>query len=346
MRRAFYVSFARLTEIGSPASPPAGSAASRRRDGSETLPRQPPGRRRSDLLAALVPLLAVAALYRKVTRLWWTYDDANTLHTVIDRAPADYFYRADVWPQKLFTPLLMVWYEAMLALLGLAPAKWYVPHLFFFAASALALYCALRLYLEPLASCVGALLFVASVPVCSLITELSGIHYFQAVLFGALTVITYVKALRTNRFAWTIVSAAIYLVAMLAKEISIPLVAVLVLLPDRDLRARIRYAIPHALAVLIYFVWRYAVLGVLLGGYGWAVAPSERPALLTSLPKKVVLALAGVNVTLGVAFLCVTLIGVVLAMRNRRALALTLVAIAVAILPALPVSKEMQRRYA
>lgn len=281
-----------------------------------------------------------------MTRLWWTYDDANLLHTVIDNTPADYFHRGDVWPQKLFTPLMMVWFEAMLAFLGLAPSKWYVPHLVFFAASALALFFALRLYLEPLASCVGALLFVASVPVCSLITELSGIHYFQAVLFGALAVITYVKALRTNRLAWTVVSAAIYLLAMLAKEIAIPLVAVLVLLPDRELRARIRFAIPHAVAVLLYFAWRYAVLGVLLGGYGWAVAPEERPALVMSLPKKVVLALAGVNVTLGVVFLCMTAIGVVLAMRNRRAIALTVVAVTVAILPALPVSKEMQRRYA
>jgi len=301
-------------------------------------------KRSRDVLACILLVLAVALLYRKVTRLWWTYDDANMLHTALEHSTGEYFHSAAVWPQKLFTPLVMVWYEAMIALFGLAPATWYVPHLVFFALSAIAFYFALRLYIEPTPACVGALLYVAAVPVCSLITELSGIHYFQAVLLGSLTTIAYVHALRANRIAWSVVSALLYLVAMLAKEIAIPLIAVLLLLPDRDLRARIRFAIPHALAVAIYFAWRYAILGVLLGGYGWAV--EDRLALAVALPKKIVLALAGANVTLGIIALAVIAIGVALGMRSRRAVALIVVAIAVAILPALPVSKEMQRRYA
>ncbi|PYQ26276.1 MAG: hypothetical protein DMF56_25065 [Acidobacteria bacterium] len=292
------------------------------------------------LLSALCFLL-----YRKVVRLWWTYDDVYLVHIAIDHTLGDEFFNASVWPQKLFTPLVMAVYESDMALFGLEPARWFVVHLAVFALSAIAFYAALRLWLSPARSGVAALLYAASVPVVSLITEISGIHYFLGILFGSLATIAYVAALRRPRrppLHW--VSAALYFVAILAKETVIPLPFLFLALPERNLRSRARYAAPHVLSLLLYFVWRRAVIGTILGGYGWAIDRSEWLPLIASLPKKIVLACAGANVAIGVTLIVVMLIGIFFI--GKRGALLFVVALALSVGPILPVSKEMQRRYA
>jgi len=315
-----------------------------------------------DVLIAIGLAMLVFVLYRKVTRLWWTYDDAYLLHLAIDHSVVDEFFNASVWPQKLFTPLVLAVYESDLTLFGLEPARWFAVHLAVFVLSALALYAALRLWFGPSRAGVAALLYAASVPICSLITEISGIHYFLGILFGSLATIAYVFALRRRDAAgpaagdggvperrrlagWTsAVSALLYLLAMLAKETIIPLPFLFVALPERDPRARAHYAAPHALALLVYFAWRRAVIGTILGGYGWAVDRGEWPALIASLPKKIVLACAGANVSVGIALIAIMLIGI--AFIGKRGALLFVVALALAVGPIVPVSKEMQRRYA
>ena len=294
------------------------------------------------IVAGLV-LLALA-LHRKILRLWWNYDDFYLLHLAFDHSLADSFFSGSVWPQKLFTPMVMAVYEGNIAAFGLDTSRWFAIHLFFLVVATLAFYAALRTWLDELPSAAGAILFVASVPLVSLTTELSGIHYLFSVLFGSLTTIAYVRALRRDRFVLTLVSAFIYLVAMLAKETVAPLLLILVLLPERDARTRIRYAVPHAFALAIYLVWRRAVIGTFLGGYGWAVERGEWPMLIATLPQKIILACAGANVPLGVALIVLMTIGVVFAI--RRQWLLFLVALALAAGPILPVSTEMQRRYA
>lgn len=298
--------------------------------------------KRALLLCLLLSALCFL-LYRKVVRLWWTYDDAYLVHLAIDHTVADEFFNASVWPQKLFTPLVLTVYEADMQLFGLEPSRWFVVHLIALIVSTLAFFAALRLWFSEWQAGAGALLYAASVPIVSLITEISGIHYFMGILFGSLATIAYVLALR--RRSWlTVLSAFLYLLAMLAKETIIPLPFFLLALPERDFRTRLRFAAPHAVAIAIYFAWRRAVIGTILGGYGWAVDRDEWPALIASLPKKIILASAGANVAVGVALIVVMLLGI--AFIGKRGFVLFVLALALAVGPIVPVSKEMQRRYA
>lgn len=299
---------------------------------------------RHDAAIAAVLVLLVVVLYRKVVRLWWTYDDAYLIHIAVDSTLADAFFNASIWPQKLFTPMVMTAFEGDLAAFGLDPSRWFVVHLVFVALSAIAFYGALRLWFAPWSAGAGAVLYVACVPLCSLTTEISGIHYFMAMITGSLATIAFVLALRRNRYSLALLSALILLIGMLAKETVIPLPFLFLALPERDLRTRARFAIPHAFALLIYFLWRRAVIGTFLGGYGWAVERGDWPLLFAALPKKIILASAGVNVALGVALIAIMAIGVVFAIRRNAIL--FVVALALATGPILPVSKEMQRRYA
>lgn len=295
-----------------------------------------------DLIASAILIVLTLVLHRKVVRLWWTWDDFYLLHQILDFKWTAAFYDSAVWPQKLFTPLVLAAYEANLSLWGLDPARWFVVHLAFTILATLAFYATLRLWFTPLGAGAGGVLFVASVPLVSLTTELSGIHYISAILLGSLATIAYVVSLRRGRYWLAIVSAFVLLVGMLFKETIIPLPFLLIALPERDLRARLHHAIPHALALIIYFVWRYAVIGTILGGYGWAIDRGEWLPLIASLPKKIILASAGVGVPIGVALIVLMLIVMI---RKRGAL-LFVLGMALAVGPILPVSKEMQRRYA
>src|SRR5207302_76122 len=117
----------------------------------------------------------------------------------------------------------------------------------------------------------AAALFAAGPPICSVVTQLSTIHYFIAIAFCAAAVIAYAAALRRPSVAIDLLSAICYLLAMLSKEVAIPLPLLLIALPLRNVRTRVRFVIGHAAAIIIYFLWRYAVLGTFLGAYGWQI---------------------------------------------------------------------------
>ncbi|HEX8173284.1 MAG TPA: hypothetical protein VF824_22310 [Thermoanaerobaculia bacterium] len=298
------------------------------------------------LAAALFLIASVFALYRKVMRLWWTYDDAWILHIGLVRPWTDAFTQSDVWPQKLFTPLLTATYELLLAVAGLDSDRWYRFELLLLAGAAIAIFAALRLYAKTLPALAGAFLFAAGPPLCSFATQLMVLHYLEAIILAALSLIAFVVAFRRMSNALNVLSAVLYFAAMLAKEIAIPLPVLLLLLPERSPRVRARHLLVHGLALAVYMIWRVHIVGGLFGGYGWAIAPREVPALVAMLPWKIVLACAGAGLGVGLYTVALMLLGAAQAMRTRRALVIALVALFFAIAPIAPVSKEMQRRYA
>jgi hypothetical protein len=295
------------------------------------------------ILAALAAL--VFALYRKSLRLAWMYDDAFGIRYCIQFSLSEIFSKREVWPMKLFTPMLYATTETQLALFGFDPRAWHWLHLGILFAAGAALYLLLRLYFDRAVAAAGAVLFVAAPALCWTATQLNAVHYLHAVLFGTLAAMAYVLGVRRSDWRWSLLAALLYLVAMLAKEIAVPLVFVLPLLPDGHRRTRLRHAIAPVVAMIVFLIWRSAVLGTLLGGYGWAIAPEERLPLLLALPGKLYLAIVGANVIAGTVVLALMVMAIA-ALRTRRAWLLILIAIVVAVAPIVPVSLEMQSRYA
>jgi hypothetical protein len=158
--------------------------------------------------------------------------------------------------------------------------------------------------------------------------------------------IVYVLAFRRRSIPLELLSAFLYFGAVLAQVIAAPLPLLLLFLPESTLRVRARHLVFHGFALIAYGVWRYRVIGTIFGGYGWAISPSEVPQLLAVLPWKVILAFAGAG--LGVGLVCVGLlaIGAGLAIRTRQALLFAGITLLFAILPIVPVSKQMQSWYA
>ncbi|HEX9458558.1 MAG TPA: hypothetical protein VGA84_05405, partial [Thermoanaerobaculia bacterium] len=157
--------------------------------------------RKWEAFACAALAAAVALLYRKVTRLWWTYDDAYLIHIASVRRWTEYFSNGEVWrsmPQHLFTPLLTASYDSELSAFALNAKRWYTAQLIELAIAAIAIYLVLRLWLAIVPAFAGALLFVAGVPLCSVVTELMLVHYLESIALAALATILFVRGLRSR----------------------------------------------------------------------------------------------------------------------------------------------------
>src|SRR5260370_27251264 len=153
-------------------------------------------------------------------------------------------------------------------------------------------------------------------------------------------------ALRRSSNWFAILSAIAYLAAILAKEIVVPLPAILFLLPENALRNRLLNLIPTGVAMATYAVWRVILLGTSVGGYGWAVTGRDIPALLVSLPLKLLRAVGGPRSSVAAILIAVIATGAALALWKHRLFLVTGTSLVLAIAPIIPVSKEMQPRYA
>ena len=310
-----------------------------------------PGRRfLPDLLVAAALFGAVWALYGPVQRLWWTFDDLFLLHVLHGRSPWEFFFSPGLWrglPFRMFLPELLASYDLDRAIAGAQPRAFYVHELLACGAAAVALFAVLRRWFGTELSGAGALLFVLGAPFVTWTQQIMHRHYVEGFVFAAVSVWLFVGAVRRGRPGAAIASAAFYLLAMLSKEVYIPLGGMLALLPEGSARARFRRLLPHAAAAAVYFAWRYAMIGTLLGGYGWAIRPEELPEAVGTLPGRVVASLLpgsrGWNVVL---FAAITLGAAAHFRRAPRALAAILGSAVLMILPAVPVSRAAGVRFA
>jgi hypothetical protein len=300
-------------------------------------------------------------LYHPVLRLWWMYDDVHHLRHLITGRPGWYLFDGAEFrrtTEGVLTPLLFLSLDVDRRLFGLAPYFFYLHQLLVFSLCPAALYGVLRLWLPRLWAAVGAGVFLVG-PVIAVLPQLLFVrHYVEAILLASLAVAAWVGALRrTGTAAWALagLSAALYFAASMAKEIAVPLAVLLPLLPEpaggprADLATRLRLVLPHAAMLALYLALRYAVLGTLLGGYGFAVTPAGWPALALALPGTVVAEFAGGRLSpASVLFLAALAVGVLslFLLRGRRAVLLTGIALCLALAPVLPVSTQMEPRFA
>ena len=296
--------------------------------------------------------LAAAAtwsLYGRVLRLWWTNDDFYALHMLRGRSLGEAFLSLSVWRQsRMFTPLLMLSFDADLRAFGLRPEWFYAHQLLALAAAAAAVAAALRLWLPWAPAVLASLLFLAGVPTIGWAQELLVRHYAEGLILAAFATRLFVLSVRRRRPALAAASALLYLGAMLEKEVYVPLAVFLLVLPEGDLRTRLRRLSPHAVVLGAYLAARYAVIGALGGGYGWTVRAAELPGLIASLPANLLRQFAGGTAFWNALLLAALAAGIAAALRDggRRAAGLLLAALVLSVAPIVPVSKAFQPRYA
>jgi hypothetical protein len=308
--------------------------------------------------ADVVLLLTLAAaawlLYVSAARLWWTHDDLYHLHLILGNPRAWYFWDRAVYqapPPKMLTPLLFLSLDADRYLFGLRPAAFHLHQLVSLCLAPPALYAVLRLWLGRTWSAVGAFLFLLGPPVASIALMIMVRHYVEVIPVAALSVGLWVLALqrpeRGPRGALlATASALVWFLAALEKETAVPLALFLLLIPEGTLRERLWRWLPHAVALLVYSAIRVFFLGS-PKGYGFVVQPGDWPYLILTLPAKVAAEMRGLPTAASWTLLAAVLVGLVLAACRGREGALRVgAALALTLAPVLPVSTQMEPRYA
>jgi hypothetical protein len=317
--------------------------------------------RRIDVGVALAFAGAAWLLYRPVLGLWWTYDDFYHFRHLITGRPWWYLFDGAEFRRleaKVLTPLLFLSLDLDRRLFGLDPRSFYIHQLLAFSLCPAAIYGALRIWLDRLGAAVGAWIFLIGPVVAALAPLLFVRHYIEAVLLGALAVMAWAGALRREggtAWALAVLSALLYLAASMAKEIAVPLLLILPLLPEpdegwrRNVDERLFLLLPHAAMLALYLSARYVLLGTFGGGYGFAVDRGNLPSLALALPGKIATEFFACRVSWTCVLFVILLAAAILSLfflRGRRAAGLTGIALLLALLPILPVSTQVEPRFA
>lgn len=295
------------------------------------------------LLAILVGVLGSATL-----DLFWTYDDPFLLRWAEEHDVMQAFLDPVATrnlPFRLLTPLLFASFELDLALFGREPVAFYGHQLLALALAAVLLYGVLRLWLSPLyAGCAG-LLFLLGPPTVSWFHQLMTRHYVEGLVWAVAATLGFVVALRRDRWLWQIPAAGATALAFCAKEIYVPLPLLLLALPEGTWRRRLWHLVPHGVVWAAYPIWRWMLLGTLLGGYGWVSRPPEWPGLGLELPGKLARVMVGESLAWGLGMLLpVVLLTAWAAWAHGAGLRLLAVALASTLLPLLPAAERLEPR--
>jgi hypothetical protein len=291
----------------------------------------------------------VGAIFRKITRLWWMFDDPfhfNILKpvTIFGTLYNKALYNALGTP--IFTPFFMMSLRGDLSMFGQNARDFYIHQLLVVMLLPAAEYLLLRLWCSRLTSAATALITCLAGPTLSIVPVLMLRHYIGGAVLAMAATILFVRALRSGSHRMTIASAIVYFLAAGTKEIFLPLPAVLLVLPEGTLRQRMRRLVPHAIAAVASAIWRIAVIGPKVGSYGFVVRPEERVGRIATLPFRAVQQFAGAGTWAAIAMtVAIVACALLLFVRVRAARVPLLVAIACALLPIMPVATELQPRW-
>lgn len=222
------------------------------------------------LVALAVLFLLTLSLNFSAIAGYWRWDDPSILLHIHRFSFWEDFLSPAVWqvysPSNL-TPWLTFSIELDLISFGLNTSLFYVHHLLSLAAVAIALYLALSLWTRFAFALSGACLFLVGTPGLIIAQQLMTRHYIEGMVFCLAALICFVQHLRHRKTLFIVASAGLYLAAVTAKEVYVPLVVLLAFIPESSFINRLKALFPHLAIAAAYTLWRGYMLGSLGGGY-------------------------------------------------------------------------------
>lgn len=229
---------------------------------------------KADLGVVAILLAIVLMLNAGVLGAGWRWDDTQILLHAHQYSIWQDFLRPDIWQQfspANLTPWLIFSFEVDMTLFGLDPRAFYLHQLLAITAAAAMLYLCLTLWCHRGFALAGALVFVCGLPVMLVAEQLMTRHYIEGLVFALMALYAFVFHLRTGqRWAWA-ASLMLYVLAITAKEVYVPLPLVLLALSETDTQKnvlkRLQSVAPFFVVTALYALWRGYMLESVSGGY-------------------------------------------------------------------------------
>jgi len=231
-------------------------------------------RRLAHLVCAGGPLVLAVLLYHQNTAAWWMHDDPAILRHVIEYPLLENVFDSDTWRSysaSNLTPLLLLSFGLDYVWFGVDPWGYYAHQLVVLLAILATGYGLLLRWLPPAVAMAVLMAFAASLPVATLIQELMTRHYLEGLLLILWSFMLFLRGLETQNQSLSWLAALLYLLACSAKEIYVPLLAVLPFLPlGQGWRQRLVHVVPFVIAAGAYTLWRLYMLKPenVISGYG------------------------------------------------------------------------------
>lgn len=214
--------------------------------------------------------IATYLLHGSALNGFWRFDDGIHLAFATTYSPWQYFFVPEITRLQsglFITPWNVLTYDINLSLFGLNPKGFYAHQLISLWLTSVATFYLLKLWVRPVWAVTGGGFLLLGAPTVYIAQELMSGHYLEGLLLSILALYAFVHSVRFLNRSSAVVGAIFYLLATSCKEVFVPLVGVLLFLPEGNLKTRFQLSMPYGMVALAYIPWRYVVLGKLIGGY-------------------------------------------------------------------------------
>ena len=222
------------------------------------------------LLVTIVTTLLAAFLYGDTLSGYWRFDDGFHLKFAAEYSPWQYFFDPIVSHMQSganIAPWNPFFYDVNLSLFGFEPRGFYLHILILIIATSIALHALLRIWLPLHTALLGSIFFLLGKPTLHIANELMTNHYLTGMLFSLLSLNFFIHYIRQGGRAKQLASIFLYALAMSCKEVYVPLTGILLFIPVGSYKQRFFALLPFSSVIILYALWRKAVLGGWVGGY-------------------------------------------------------------------------------
>ncbi len=226
--------------------------------------------RDQNIILIIILITTTLVLHQSVGERFWRWDDPIILKCAIEYTPLEYFFIPENYrclTGSHVTPWLLFSFDLDFGLWGLFPQGFYWHHLFSLSLVSVASFWLLKLYIRPMLAFIGVMLFIIGSPVWVVAQQLMTRHYVEGLIFAIMALYWYIISLRKNQMVYATIGSFFYILATLAKEIYVPLVGILLFIPETHLKKRLYASLPYFLWSAAYVFYRNYLLGNFVGGY-------------------------------------------------------------------------------
>lgn len=218
----------------------------------------------------ILTVLLTILLHANALSGYWRFDDGFQLMFAAEYSPWQYFFDPAITRAQSgsnVTPWSVLFYDVNLAIFGFQASGFYFHILLLIVATTLAIYALLRLWLPLPSAVLGIILFLTGKPTYHISQELMTNHYLTGLLFSLLSLIFFVNYIRYGNGLKLLSAILFYALAMTCKEVYVPLIILLFVIPAGNFKQRLRAILPFVLVAIGYALWRHQVLNAWVGGY-------------------------------------------------------------------------------